>query len=87
MTTTTAAIAHVVPAAVIDAAVDAAFPGLPKSMSPEEARRRVIRALESAYPAIAKAVLSEASANIVDLGRQTGDAQTARAYERAARGE
>jgi antitoxin (DNA-binding transcriptional repressor) of toxin-antitoxin stability system len=39
-----------IPDAAIDAAVDAAWPGLPEGVSIGEARRRVIAALNAAYP-------------------------------------
>jgi hypothetical protein len=71
----------------LDAAVDAAFPGLPADMTMDEARRRVAKALEAAFPRIERAVLDGACERIRDFGRDTGDPQTARAYERTARGE
>ena len=47
-------------AATLDAAVAAAFPGLPEGMTADEARRRVARALAAAQPRIAALAREEA---------------------------
>lgn len=87
-----------VPAAPLKAAMDAAWPGLPEGMTLEEAERRTRAALAAAYPhlveqqdqvlaQVAQKAIDEACERITDFGRATGDPQTARAYERCARGE
>ncbi|RSS43844.1 hypothetical protein [Streptomyces sp. WAC08241] len=45
--------ASALPASIIDAAVQAAWPGLPPGVSAEEARRRTIAALNAAQPHLA----------------------------------
>jgi hypothetical protein len=73
---------------LIDTAVDAAFPGLPDGMTMDEARRRITKALAAVDWLIreeaAAGVLRGVSERITEYGRQTGDPQTARAYERVA---
>lgn len=73
---------------LIDAAVDAAFPGLPDGMSMEEARRRITKALAAVDWQIreeaARGVLDGVRDRIYDYGVATGDRQTAHAYARVA---
>lgn len=88
--------ASAVPDSVIDAAMDAAWPGLPDGMTIGEARRRTVAALNAAYPhlpdlldkaerdAIAP-VMEAACERIRQYGVDTGDRQTAAAYERLLR--
>lgn len=81
------------PDAAIDAAMEAAWPGLPEGISYGEARRRTIAAINAAYPhlselldqeaaAAVKRELDAASERIRRFGEQTGDRQNARKYAR-----
>lgn len=45
--------ASAIPDSAIDAAMDAAWPGLPEGISLSEARRRTVAALNAAYPHLA----------------------------------
>ncbi|MEU9014230.1 type II toxin-antitoxin system prevent-host-death family antitoxin [Streptomyces sp. NPDC048479] len=75
-----------IPDAAIDAAMDAAWPGLPEGVSLSEARRRTIAALNAAYPHLADLLdqaerqaieaadaLPQALQKVADASRRTTD--------------
>lgn len=89
--------ATALPAAILDAAMDAAWPGLPAGMTMGEARRRTTAAINAAYPHVADLLdraerdgektaaetqLAAVCARIREHGEQTGDMETALTYER-----
>lgn len=53
------------PDAAVDAAMDAAWPGLPEGVSLGEARRRTIAALNAAYPHLVAQATAEAAEAIL----------------------
>lgn len=85
--------ASAIPKSAIDAAMDAAWATLPDGFTREDARRRTVSALNAAHPHLA-GLLDQARRQgevtaqrgarerMRQYGRDTGDARTARVYER-----